>query len=306
MNSFDELPAYVPGTLERDADLADFAFRYESELLEFYRDSLREMGFRGIFSNYNTFPNKHYLRLRRSLDCVTKNSYEMLMTRYNRPGSSILQTSSIERCSAMLRGSLAARLAGKPFVITEYGIPFWNRYRYEQPFTMGAYASFQDFDGLAAFGDSVALTPVRVINPVRIYTDPVGVANEMLTFFLFQRGDVAAAPGGVTILCREETLVGPEGDRGGPTREEGLLGLLTREGRPGSPSCTPPPARGPPGAAIRSACSGSTGFCRAAIPGTACGNSSPPPANSCSMPDSISCGSRRPVFRGSARKAAHG
>lgn len=228
VNSFDELPAYVPGTLERDADLADFAFRYESELLEFYRDSLREMGFRGIFSNYNTFPNKHYLRLRRSLDCVTKNSYEMLMTRYNRPGSSILQTSSIERCSAMLRGSLAARLAGKPFVITEYGIPFWNRYRYEQPFTMGAYASFQDFDGLAAFGDSVALTPVRVINPVRIYTDPVGVANEMLSFFLFQRGDVAAAPGGVTILCREETLVGPEGDRGGPTREEGLLGLLTR------------------------------------------------------------------------------
>ena len=228
VNSFDELPAYVPGTLERDADLADFAFRYESELLEFYRDSLREMGFRGIFSNYNTFPNKHYLRLRRSLDCVTKNSYEMLMTRYNRPGSSILQTSSIERCSAMLRGSLAARLAGKPFVVTEYGIPFWNRYRYEQSFTMGAYAAFQDFDGIAAFGDSVALMPVKNINPVRIYTDPVNVVNEMLAFFLFQRGDVAAASGGVTILCREDDLSGPRGDRGGPSRDEGMLGLLTR------------------------------------------------------------------------------
>lgn len=228
--SFDDIPLYSTGvrTLEQDADVAAFALKMERECMQFYRRELGSDGYKGPVSGYNMLGNKHYLLLRRDFDYVSKNSYEMLPTKYSRPGSILTQSSSISNCSKMLRNSLASRYYGKPFFVTEYGIPFWNRHRYEVPYTLGAYAAFQDFDGLAAFGDSYSYATVKTIHPVRIFMDPVNIANEYLTFFLFGRGDVSPAKKEITIRCYEEEITAPRGDRGSPRMEEGLYGLMTK------------------------------------------------------------------------------
>lgn len=230
VKSFDSIPLYPAGikAIEQDGDVATFAFETELECMQFYRRELDAIGYKGPLSGFNMIGNKHYLMLRRDFDYVSKNSYEMLMTLYSLPGSTLDQSSSISNFSKMLRNSLGARIRGKAFFVTEYGIPFWNRHRYEMSYTLGAYAAFQDFDGVAAFGDSYAYPSVKMIRPVRIYSDPVSIANEFLTFFMFMREDVSPAKGEVTIRCYEDRISGEKGERGGPRLEEGLYGLMTK------------------------------------------------------------------------------
>lgn len=226
---FQDIPLYEPGmpNLESNRDFAAFASENEQNIMRFYREELHKMGFQGPLSGFNMLGSRQYLRLRKDFDYVSKNSYETLMSNHFNPGSVLSQESGISSSAKMLRLTLGARLAGKPFFVTEYGVPFWNRYRYEAAFTMGAYAAFQNFDGIAAFGDSYAYPPVRMIRPVRIYMDPIAVATEFLTFFLFQREDVRPSARRVVLQFPENELMGPGRTRSSLTFPEGLYGLMT-------------------------------------------------------------------------------
>lgn len=215
-----ELPSF------KDADFAEFVLENERNIMKFYREELDKMGFRGPLSGFNLLGTKQSLLLRRDFDYVTKNSYETLMSNYFNPGSVLSQSSSIGSLAKLFRVSIGARLAGKPFFITEYGIPFWNRYRYEVAFTMGAYASFQKFDGLAAFGDSYAWHKVNTIRPIRIFSDPIGVATEFLTFFLYMREDVSPARGNIILNLPATDIMSNDRERS-IAQEDSLLGLMS-------------------------------------------------------------------------------
>ena len=70
---------------------------------------------------------------------------------------------------------------------------FWNKYRYEEAFTAGAYAAFQDHSALTVHSQTVSIVPPSAIRPFGCKSDPVIHASEFLTAYLFRRGDVAPA-----------------------------------------------------------------------------------------------------------------
>jgi hypothetical protein len=67
-------------------------------------------------------------------------------------------------------------MAGLPFVVSEWNIPWPNEYRAVGPLLMAAYASFQDWDGLILFTYDGELAPTRIANNFD--------ASEMPEFFL--------------------------------------------------------------------------------------------------------------------------
>lgn len=84
------------------------------------------------------------------------NAYHAHPSKWIQPGSYISQKSAIEERAKLLRDFVAVRQVGKPFIITEYNLVFWNQYRYEQAFVMGAYSAFQNLDALTCHGTPVS------------------------------------------------------------------------------------------------------------------------------------------------------
>ncbi len=192
---FDDIHTQTP----RGVDAWRFMLETERSTARWYRDELRRMGFPGPVSGWNMGKSFHYAVLRNDLDWVSMNSYHAHPSNYMRPGSTISQDSSIQVSGNVFRSSVAARLPGKPFVMTEYGNVFWNRYRYEQAFVNGAYAAFQNIDGLTVFSHPVNIVPVTRMHPFQVMNDPVARAMEFLTFFLYRRGDVTPASGAIRL-----------------------------------------------------------------------------------------------------------
>lgn len=186
----------------------------EEDMARFYRDTLRSLGYSGLFSQYNYYKFHHYDLLRRNLDYVVLNNYFAHPTNWMQAGSTLVTESSLARSNNLLREFAAVRQFGKPMVISEYNHTFWNRYRYEQAFEVGAYAAFQDFDLLTAHGAPIAVGKDRsmifrdttYMASFRIYSDPIAIASEFLTYFLFMRGDVSRAESTVRVEINPEDV----------------------------------------------------------------------------------------------------
>lgn len=210
--SFDEIPSFTDRTRDRDAML--FFREVEEDMARFYRDTLRSLGYRGLFSQYNYYKFHHYDLLRRNLDYVVLNNYFAHPTNWMQAGSTLVAESSLARSNNFFREFAAVRQFGKPMVISEYNHTFWNRYRYEQAFEVGAYAAFQDFDLLTAHGSPIAVNKknsmifrdTTYMASFRLYSDPIAVASEFLTYFLFMRGDVSRAASAVRVEVNPEDV----------------------------------------------------------------------------------------------------
>lgn len=93
------------------------------------------------------------------------------------------------------------RYANKPFIIDEYDIPYWNKWRREAGISIPAYAALQEWDGLCRYSNPIAskyevtqgVWRSRRIYPFSIGMDPVARAGETLAALLYRRGDVQPA-----------------------------------------------------------------------------------------------------------------
>ena len=202
----------IPGFQKREganSDVSEFLYETERNTAEWYRQQLRELGYKGLVTAYNVFKTHHFNRIRReTCDYVAMNSYHAHPSNWIQKNSVISQESAIGKSANLFRDIIAARLHGKPHVVTEYQCVYWNQYRYEQPFVFGAYAAFQGLDAISMYGDPVSIQPELFSNS-RIrsfagYTDPIAVASEFLTFFLYRRGDVKTVPDNVRIRIQKD------------------------------------------------------------------------------------------------------
>lgn len=229
---FSKLPPFRIADLRsphgHGVDLAEFFTEMEREITRWYRNTLRKAGYRGLISNFNM--NKLYRAMlsRSESDLVTMNSYHAHPSNYNQPGSSIMQTSSIDNAGNQIRGIVSSAIYEKPFVITEHAHAFWNRYRYEQAFVTGAYSAFQGFDGLTAFAQPVSVHKTSYINPFNIRFDPIGRSQEFLTAFLFLRGDVREAEHLCRIAVSEKEIYAERLFDESPSSRQSRLSLLTK------------------------------------------------------------------------------
>ena len=199
---------YVPSPRLRDLQ----AFFVETEKANIARMTkvVRDLGYRGIISDYNNWPTIQTGLTRKDLQAVTMNTYQDGVMSYE-PGASIKGESSLADAANYMRAAAASRWLGKPFMISEWDHLFWNKYRYEGGLVMPAYAALQGWDALCrhahgpialAYGEPYPHK--RAMLPYAIALDPVARAGETLGALLFRRGDVATSPTRIPFLVRGE------------------------------------------------------------------------------------------------------
>ncbi len=239
---FDEVPP-PPHSNYQDNDVAAFMEKVETDTLNWYREQLQEMGYPGWMANYNMIKDQHYNLIRTGADYVAMNSYHDHPSRQPDGTETMQQRSSIGSAGQVFRDFASTRQRGKPMVITEHGHVYWNRYRYEQAFVTGAYAAFQGFDGITCHASPFSLREGTVSRSFALYTDPIGLAAEYLTFFAFVRGDVAEARSAVRIGIDAKAVAESAADRGGLATAQTQLALMTGfaiectpDGKPGLPA----------------------------------------------------------------------
>jgi hypothetical protein len=207
---------YLAVTRDRDADLgallAPGAARPAPEQLQrligarerataaWMSAHLRQRGYRGPITSYDNWDSGQADAVRAGLDWVDQHGYHDAALSFA-PGTTLAQTSALERGGRYLQALALGRQAGKPYSVTEYGQPFWNRYRYEAGIMGPAMAALQGWDFLCLHAEGgIDLTldqqapRKRAIHPYGVGTDPVARAGETLGALLFMRGDVRPAP----------------------------------------------------------------------------------------------------------------
>jgi hypothetical protein len=229
ISSFEDVPCFrfvsrLPDTL----DAALFLREVETNTAQWYEKTMREIGYLGPVVSYNCGKNMYYNVVRKDMPVVAMNAYHAHPSNWILPGSGISQKSSIEERFKIIRDFMGVRQRGKPFVVTEHGLVFWNQYRYEQAFTMGAYAALQGIDGLTTHG-----SPVRYKDSGRILSfensaDPIAKVSEFLTYFLFVRGDVATAAAQIHVQITAEDVFKENGLMGGLPTDVSLSALIAR------------------------------------------------------------------------------
>ena len=211
---FEEIPCFT--IRKKDDDVNAFIYEASRDLLHFYRKTLKELGVRAYLTNYDFVTSLLYNFVRRDCDYVGMHSYHdhPLNTSATGRGSYNRQTSSIAANAYFIRSLTQGRIFGKPVLSTEYDQPFWNRYRYERSFTMGAYAAFQDVDALTLWAEPVRRSSVTDTNlwrggmmrPFRASADPLSDGSLLLTWCMFIRGDVAPAKNAVRVIADRKSV----------------------------------------------------------------------------------------------------
>ncbi len=181
----------VPG---RAIDAAVFIAETELEFANWGTSLLRSAGYKGIVTQYDAVRNLETLYVKKGQDMISMHTYFSHPTNYLAKGSCISQLSSTSSLLNYCRDLASTRFLGKPYFITEYGHVLWNRYRFEEGLAMGAYCSFQDFDGLMAHSVPVDLEISEPMRPFVICAEPIAKASQVIAQHLFLRGDVKPAP----------------------------------------------------------------------------------------------------------------
>lgn len=205
--SFEEIRTWK----ENSADFWIFRLPMERELAGWFKKQLREIGFKGPVANLNCGKSQMYNLLRDQYDFTAMNHYHAHPSNVHMPYSFIDQSSTIAKKALIFRNIAGTRQPGKPFVVTEHHIVFWNRFRYEQGFVIGGYSAFQDYDALTIHAAPVSFSKPKFVSTFEVFTDPVSKASEFLTFFLFRREDVRSGKPGVRIRATEKELFRPDG-----------------------------------------------------------------------------------------------
>lgn len=110
--------------------------------------------------------------------------------------------SSIKGMCRPLMRVASSRIAGKPFMVTEFNFCAPNMYRGEGGPIMGAMAALQNWDGIFRFGAGYSRSYRKIFGPLddgghlgsfAVMNDPIQGLSELMIALLYQRGDVKPA-----------------------------------------------------------------------------------------------------------------
>ena len=226
-----ELPAAADGSA-RMRDFQRFVIESELETTAFMEQVVREAGYKGPLTNYNTGWSFGDALSRSNLPVIDLHTYSHEAANL-KPGSVDQQTSSLDNAAYYIQGTSSARYLNRPMMVLEFGQPFWNKYRHEMGVTMPAYAALQDWDTICVHGSgpvafSFAPTKHRPsINAFDIAIDPVARAGQTLNTLLFYRGDVSPSPHKVGITFDEKVALANNNAQDNLPNDITSLSLLT-------------------------------------------------------------------------------
>lgn len=192
-------------------DMARFCAGLEAEMSEFYLGAMREFGGGLLCGNWNMRPRLLDVPARAKLPVIMLNYYHAhpLYGKY----TAVPQDSAIQQGGNINKQFAAMRFLDRPLIGTEYGIPFWNRFRHEQGLLQGAGAALQRWSGMTVFSSPVVYG-TRRIECFRAGADPVIRAAQAVEFFAFRRGDIAPARNTVEFPLDDDLIFSGNAMRG--------------------------------------------------------------------------------------------
>ncbi len=196
LSGIPELEANVSfGNSRAGIDTTLFFAAAEKEMTEFYRRQIATIGYKGLTSLWDFCPRLLEIPGRCLNPVVSMHNYHAHPSRYTSPGSQINQSSALKSGGNGFKQFGPTRLLNRPFMIMEYGIVFWNRFRHEQGLLFGAGAALQNYDAINLHCAPARLSDkgeqLRPFNNTGL--DPINRASEVVAAFAYKRGDVAAA-----------------------------------------------------------------------------------------------------------------
>jgi hypothetical protein len=181
-----------PRTLDAQHFMADI----ESSTAAWMTQYLRDRGYKGLVTSYNGPVVPATIVSKRALPWIDNHAYLDGNDNF-KPGATIGQTSAVTWAVPHMRNPAFQRMAGKPYSLTEFGQPFWNKYRFESGVEVPAMAGLQDWDFTCLHGSgdvdySMQETAFfkQFLFPSVGGLDPVIRATETLSTLLIRRGEV--------------------------------------------------------------------------------------------------------------------
>jgi hypothetical protein len=204
--SFAQVPSIDPVALTNTPaglDMAKACGEMEYEVSGFYLRTLQEIGYTGLVSNWNMRTRIGTVPARSLFPVVTMNSYHAHP--HFGAHTTVEQRSALAMGGNSFKGQALARFLDRPFINTEYNLVFWNRFRHEQGLLHGAGAALQGWNGLTCHATQVVASgaPITSFN---IGDDPILRASELVTAFVFRRGDVSPSPHTIEIPLTDEFI----------------------------------------------------------------------------------------------------
>ena len=149
-----EIKDWLGEKSQRGTDLLEIVRTIGDFRINYWRDFLRSLGFKGPITDTNMVHD--YLRMQQR---TGKDAYVSCNTYHSHPLPSkepykvfhIWQDSSIRQVCYFYRGLAQGRVQGNPIVITEGDFPWMNKYRYEQAFVMNALCTLDGFSWMKCF-----------------------------------------------------------------------------------------------------------------------------------------------------------
>lgn len=192
--SLDEVPFSDPWNATKFGnDYGTFIQDYDIEMLDWYVRFIKELGYKGLYTQYDMNATFRYGEVRGGLPLMSMHGYHSHSSAGMSPGSVVDQSSSVENAGWYWRYLAASRMTGKPFFITEHNHAFWNPYQHEDGLLFSAYSAFQNFSCVMVHENAVWLRIKETMKDFSIGRSPVGRANEFLAACLYGRGDVTPA-----------------------------------------------------------------------------------------------------------------
>ena len=172
-------------------DMAEFIVAAELELTRWYEGIAKEVNYRGLTSQWDFIYRLSEIPPRAAVPTISMHAYHAHPSDYISPNSEVPQSSVITSGCSMFRVMAPTRFIDRPFLVSEYGQVFWNRYRHEQgPAT--AYAALQEWDLMMVHATSVVESGSQ-LRPFSAGSDPVLRAADVVAAYAYLRGDVAVA-----------------------------------------------------------------------------------------------------------------
>jgi hypothetical protein len=235
---------------QRANDMIRFLADAHRDLLAWYRQEVTALGCGAPVTQYDAIPSLFFHALRGETDAISMHAYHAHPTEWANPGSRTAQASAVTGLGPYLRLMAATRQFGKPFLVTEYGHVFWNRYRHEEGLLAGAIAAHQGWEAMMAHqlpvGDvaepAYALADGSIdrasltwehpldkapIKPFWIGPDPVARASQALTTLAYADAAVASSPHRIEIVVDPAATVAAKTWADGIPGEQRNLALVS-------------------------------------------------------------------------------
>lgn len=189
-------------------DMTRFQAERELEMTRFYQRETARIGYRGLTTQWDMATRLVHLPARAEMPVITMHGYHAHPSGYGGSrGITLNQKSPLAEGGSAVKRQSTARWLDRPYLITEFGFVFWNRYRHEQGLIYGACASLQNWNGIACHCNQAVLYGDALVS-FQVGHDPVGRASELVTAFSYLRGDIRPSPHTVEIPISEEFAFG--------------------------------------------------------------------------------------------------